>query len=147
MKRKSLSVFWKLAKKFFFFFATIPFFSKVLYHLLNLIFSSIFKNKCTRTTDKSPDTACVYSLRWLVIFSNKTWCFQTTNRTTPYHCINQLSGKGADLRRVASLVHRLHRVTSSSARIPLNYCNLLICLFMGVQWVSNSFTDGYSKLN
>ena len=47
--------------------------------------------------------------------------------------INQLSGKGVDLRRVASLVHRLHRVTSSPAQIPLKDCNLLICLFTGVQ--------------
>ena len=58
--------------------------------------------------------------------------------------INQLSGKGVDLRRVASLVPRLHRVSSLPARIPLKYCNLLICLFTGV---SNSFSDVYSKLN
>ena len=61
--------------------------------------------------------------------------------------INQLDALAVDLCRVASLVQRLGRVSSSPAPIPLKYCNLLICLFTGVQWVSNSFSDSYSKLN
>ena len=58
--------------------------------------------------------------------------------------INQLSAQGVDLRRVASLVQHLGRISSSSAQIPLKYCNLLISLFTEV---SNSFSDVYSKLN
>ena len=44
---------------------------------------------------------------------------------------NQLSAQGVDLRRV--LVQRLGWVSLSAARIPLKYCNLLICLFTKVQ--------------
>ena len=63
--------------------------------------------------------------------SNKDVTAHTANVSVV--TVNQLSAQDVYLRRVASLVQRLGRVSSSPARIPLKYCNLLICLFTGVQ--------------